>query len=189
MAPAPGNVTQLLNSWAAGDRTALDSLIPLVQAELRRLAGVCMSRERGNHVLQPTALVNEAFVRLVDQGQMEARNRAHFFGLAGRLMRQILVDYARTASAVKRGGGFKQITMDESLAITPGQFDEVLDLHEALEDLAREDERKAKVVEMRYFAGLDVDQTASALQVSPNTVIRDWSFARAWLMRRLDGKK
>jgi RNA polymerase sigma-70 factor, ECF subfamily len=181
---SPHDVTQLLSDLRNGDESAAPRLMPLVYGELRRLAGHYMSRERSDHTLQPTALVHEAYLRLVDQNS-EWQNRAHFFGVAAQLMRQILVDHARTHRAAKRGGGQQKVPLDEALVFSEEKSAELLALNEALERLAKFDARQARVVELRFFAGLSVEETAEVLGVSGKTVQREWNVARAWLMREL----
>lgn len=179
-------VTALLLSWRQGDKAALDRLIPLVYDELRRVARARLKDERANHVLQTTALVHETYVRLIDLDRMTIQNRAHFFALAARLMRQVLVDYARRAQADKRGGGVTIVALDDAGPVAAKMSDvDVLALDEALDQLAAVDERLCRVVELKFFAGLNIDETAEALEVSAATVERDWSFARAWLYQRL----
>lgn len=178
-------ITQLLLKWSEGDNSALERLMPLVYNELRRLAVRYLRRERANHTLQPTALVHEAYLRLVDQHQVEWQNRAQFYGLAARLMRNILVDHARRRQAAKRGGEQFQISAEiDSQAAVPPEF-EFLALHEALERLALNDPQKARIVELRFFGGLSIEETASILEIGHATVERDWKFARAWLGREL----
>jgi RNA polymerase sigma factor (TIGR02999 family) len=182
--PARKSVTGLLTAWSAGDETALNELIPLVHAELRNLARRLMRGERGSHTLQTTALVNEAYVRLVDLTRVRWQDRAHFFAMSARLMRRILVDHARSRAYVKRGGGSRRLTLDDALlAIDRGA--DLVALDDALGALAAIDARKSEVVELRFFGGLTVDETAEALHVSPETVQRDWRFAKTWLLREL----
>lgn len=181
----PENVTQLLVNWRNGDETALDQLMPIIYDELHRLAKRYMSRERRNHTLQTTALVNEAYLRLVGQGQAEWRNRAHFFGVAAQVMRHVLVDHARSRQYAKRGGEARRVTLDDNLAISHEDQIEVLALDEALNRLAALDERKGRIVELRYFGGLSVEETAEVLELSAITVKRDWLKAKAWLYREL----
>jgi RNA polymerase sigma factor (TIGR02999 family) len=178
-------VTQLLGAWSGGDERALEKLIPLVQPELHRLAHHYMSRERAGHTLQTTALVNEAYLRLADQTNPNWQNRAHFFAVAARAMRQILVDYARSQRSQKRGGGALKVELDEAAIVSPEQSKEIVDLHEALERLATLDSRKAQVVELKYFGGLNYDEMAEVLKISRVTVRRDWEFARLWLYTEL----
>ena len=183
--PAPAAVTQLLIDWSNGDENALRQLIPLVHEELRRVARRHMAHERAEHTLQATALVNEAYVRLVDIRQVKWQNRAHFFAMSARLMRRILVDFARSRRYQKRGGGAQQVSLQESMVVSPEPGPDLVRLDEALTALAAVDERKAQVVEMRFFGGLSVEETAEALHVSRDTVIRDWKVAKAWLLREL----
>lgn len=185
MTPSPGEVSQLLVDWGNGDKAALDRLTPLVHEELHRLAHRHMRLERPNHTLQTTALVNEAYVRLVDQRNLHWKNRAHFFSIASKLMRRILVDLARAHSRVKRGGGAVQVSLDEAAIVSRERAAELVALDEALTRLAEIDERKSKVVELRFFGGMSVEETAEALGVSPITVKRDWSTAKAWLYRAI----
>lgn len=186
----PSDVTQLLLAWGAGDPDAGDRLLPAVYSELRRQAARAMRREGSEHTLQATALVHEAYLRLVDQRRVAWRNRAQFFGVAAQVMRRVLVDHARARLAAKRGGGAQAISLvnvqDESDAASGAV--EVLALHEALERLAAFDHDQARLVEMRYFAGLNIEETAEAMGVSPATVKREWAVARAWLRRELSGE-
>jgi RNA polymerase sigma factor (TIGR02999 family) len=183
--PGPAEITRLLVDWRGGDQAALAQLIPLVHDELRRLARRHMAHERVGHTLQATALVNEAFVRLIDVRQVKWQDRAHFFAMSSRLMRRILVDFARSKGYQKRGGGAQKVSFDEALNVTrePGQ--DLVALDDALDALAAFDARKAQVVEMRFFGGLSVEETAEALNVSVDTVMRDWKLAKAWLLRQL----
>jgi RNA polymerase sigma-70 factor (ECF subfamily) len=178
-------VTELLTRWSKGDGAALAELTPLVYEELRRLAHRQMGAERPGHTLQTTALVNEAYLRLADQTNLNWQNRAHFFAVAARAMRQILVSYARSNRAQKRGGGGARIELDEAAIMSPEQSNEIVDVHEALEKLATLDERKAQVVELKYFGGLNHDEIAEVLKVSTMTVRRDWVFAKTWLYDEL----
>ncbi|HEX4773868.1 MAG TPA: sigma-70 family RNA polymerase sigma factor [Bryobacteraceae bacterium] len=188
MQPSPAlNVTQLLSEWAKGDAGALDRLMPLVHKELHTLAAVFLQRERPGHTLQPTALVNEAYLRLVDVDQVNYNNRVHFLGMAAHLMRQILVDYARKHRAAKRGAGQKHLPVEDVLVYVPEQPDDLLALDAALQRLAEVDARKSTVVELRFFGGMKTDEIAQVLNVSVNTVLRDWTLARAWLRRELEG--
>lgn len=182
--PEPGEVTRLLLSWSRGDRTARDQLMPLVYGELRRLAAGYLKRERSNHTLQPTGLVHEAYLRLVDQGQVECRTRAEFFGIAANLMRQILVNHAKRRQAAKHGGGNK-VTLEEAIALVGQPELDLLGLDRALEKLAQLDPRQCRIVEMRFFGGLTEEEIAEVLEVSPNTVKRDWRTARAMLHNEL----
>ena len=186
MSSASSNrITELLVSWQKGDSEALNAVIPLVYAELRRLARHHLNREREGHTLQSTALVNEVYLRLVGQG-LEVRNRTHFFAVASHLMRQILVDYARRHRAAKRGEGIEKVTLSEAMALLPqaGSFD-LLALDQALQELGEVDPQLTQVVEMRFFGGLSIEETAEVLHVSQSTVKRDWATARAWLHREL----
>ncbi|PYK61520.1 MAG: RNA polymerase subunit sigma-70 [Verrucomicrobia bacterium] len=178
-------VTELLVHWSHGDDAALAELTPLVYEELRRLAHHFMEGQRPEHTLQTTALVNEAYMRLADQTKPSWQNRAHFFAVAARAMRQILVNYARSNRAQKRGGGALKVELDEVAIISPEESKEIVDLHEALERLATLDSRKAQVVELKYFGGLNYDEMAEVLKISPITVRRDWEFARLWLYTEL----
>ena len=183
--PASSEVTQLLLAWNKGDHSAFDRLIPLVHSELHRLARRYMRDERAGHLLQTSALVNEAYLRLIDARQAQWQNRAHFFGIAARLMRRILVDFARQRNYQKRSGGSRRVALEEALTVSSKQFSDVVALDEALTALADVDERKSKVVEMRFFGGLSEREIASALTISPETVRRDWRLARSWLLRWL----
>jgi RNA polymerase sigma-70 factor, ECF subfamily len=178
-------VTGLLLAWKHGDEEALNLMIPLVHRELHQIARRCMDRERKGHSLQPTALVNEAYLRLVDVQQMNWQNRAHFLAMAARLMRRILVDHARSKGSDKRGGGAATITFDDALVVSNDPGCDLVALDDALETLATVDERKSRMIELRFFGGLTVEETASVLQVSPDTVKRDWRLAKAWLLREL----
>ena len=184
--PASPTVTRLLREWHAGDEHALERLLPIVEAELRRLARAYMARERRGHTLQPTALVNEAFIRLVDAQDIDWQNRTHFIAICARLMRRVLVDYARARGYQKRGAGARKITLTGARAMTPELNVDLMALDEALERLAAVDERKANVVDLRFFGGLSVEETASALHVSTDTVKRDWRLAKLWLLRELE---
>ena len=179
--PSRDDVTALLGELAKGDERAGSKLIPLVYDELRRLAGAYMRRERPDHTLQATALVHEAYLKLVQQRDVDWRGRAHFFGIAAQLMRRILVDHARSHLRDKRGGGMSPVPIDDALVFVPEQASELLKLEESLERLAKNDGRQAKIVELRFFGGLTVEQTAAVLGISPKTVKRDWSMAKAWL--------
>jgi RNA polymerase sigma-70 factor, ECF subfamily len=182
------HVTELLLAWGSGDRAALDELVPIIHEELRRLARHQMRGERDNHTLQTTALVNEAFLRLVDLQRIRWQDRTHFLALSARLMRRILVDHARSRSYQKRGGGAANVTLDEALVASPERGIDLVALDDALEDLARVDARKSQVVELRFFGGLSVEETAEALKVSPETVTRDWRLAKVWLLREISGR-
>jgi RNA polymerase sigma-70 factor (ECF subfamily) len=184
--PPEADVSKLLQAWSEGDKGALDTLAPIVYNELHRLAQHYLKGERTGHSLQTTALVNEAYLRLVDYKRMRWENRAHFFAVSAQLMRRILVDHARRHN-LKRGAGFEHVSLDDS-AIVGGEQDETLVvLDDALQELARMDSRKAQVVELRFFGGLSVEETAEVLKVSAITVMRDWSTARAWLHREMSG--
>jgi len=182
---SPDRVTQLLAEWSDGDNAALVELTPLVYEELRRLAHHFMEGQRPDHTLQTTALVDEAYLRLADQTKPSWQNRAHFFAVAARAMRQILVNYARSKRAQKRGGGALKVELDEAAIVSPEQSQAIVDLHEALERLGTLDSRKARVVELKYFGGLNHDEIAEVMKVSAVTVRRDWVFAKAWLYNEL----
>jgi len=180
--PHNSDITQLLIAWGDGRREALDDLMPIVYADLRRMAAGHMRREAADHALQPTGLVHEAYVRLVDQKQVKWRNRAHFFGVAAGLMRRILVDHARRRRAGKRGGGWERVTLAGNEAATDGPKEiDVLALDEALERLAKFDPQQERIVELRYFGGLTIDETAEVVGISAATVVREWTIAKAWL--------
>ena len=181
-------VTDLLLAWGNGDRAALDELLPIIHQELRRLARLQMRGERENHTLQTTALVNEAFLRLVDLRRIGWQDRTHFLALSARLMRRVLVDHARSRGYQKRGGGAGTITLDDALLASPRRGANFVALDDALQDLARLDARKSQVVELRFFGGLSVAETAEALGISPETVMRDWRFAKVWLLRQISGR-
>ena len=185
--PSPAEITELLRAWGDGDNNAFEALVPLVEAELRRLAGVYMARERRDHTLQATALVNEAFVRLIGAQDVRWQDRAHFLGIAARLMRRVLVDHARTRAFQKRGGRDRKVSLDDAMLISPAPPVDVLTLDRALEALGAVDSRKSRVIEMRYFGGMTVEETADALHVSTQTVKRDWRLAKLWLLRELEG--
>jgi RNA polymerase sigma factor (TIGR02999 family) len=180
-------ITQLLARFRSGDREAESRLLSLVYAELRRVAIMCLNRERPDHTLQPTALVHETFLRLAKGNQPQWEDRAHFFAVAARLMRQILVDYARRHYAVKRGGPRERIPLGEDLTFSDDKSHQLLSLDEALCRLAKQDERKSRIVEMKFVGGLDIEEMAEILQISPRTVKRDWTMARAWLHREMTG--
>lgn len=187
-AAQPQQVTQLLGQWRGGDASALGQLIPLVQPELQRLARHYMSRERPDHTLQATALLDDAYLQLADQTHPQWQNRAHFFAVAAQLMRRIMVDHARQRNALKRGGGTIRVALDECAPLAESRADELLALDEALEKLAAFDARKAEVVELRYFGGLTMEEIADVLKIHVNTVARDWTAARAWLFATLSGE-
>jgi RNA polymerase sigma-70 factor (ECF subfamily) len=178
-------VSELLARWGSGEREALDQLTPLIYDELRKIAARHLRREREGHTLQTTALAHEAFLKLANQPGLDWQNRAHFFAIAARLIRQILVDYARTARRAKRGGGLKTMVLDETLYLADRRSVELIALHDALNGLARLDPQQSRVVELRFFGGLSVEETAEILQVSRATINRDWVTARAWLLREL----
>jgi RNA polymerase sigma factor (TIGR02999 family) len=181
-------VTELLARWRSGDQKALDSLMPLVYAELRQLAQHYLRQERSDHTLQSTALVHEAYLRLAGKSPPEWQDRAHFFGIAAHLMRQILVEHARGRAAAKRGGGGTRITLDESLAIAQQKEVDVIVLDKALRDLAEFDAQQGRIVELRFFGGLTIEDTSEVLGISPATVKREWVTARAWLFRAMTGE-
>jgi RNA polymerase sigma factor (TIGR02999 family) len=182
---SPQEVTQLLVDWSNGDQAALDRLMPLVHEELRMLAHHYMRRERPGHTLQTTALVNEAYLRLVDQRELRWQNGAHFFAIAAQLMRRILVDHARSHLYAKRGGGAHKVSLDEAAVVSQERSNEILALDEALKSLASVDPQQSRVVELRFFGGLTVEQSAEVLGLSPATIKREWSTAKAWLYHEL----
>ena len=185
--PSLHEVTQLLHSWSEGNQEALDELVPLVHAELHRLARHYMSNERPGHTLQTTELVNEAYVRLIDWQNVRWQNRAHFFGVAAQIMRRILVDFARSRASVKKGGGTQYVSLSEAMTISPERSEDLIALDDALESLSELDSRKSRIVELRFFGGLSVEETAEVLKISARTVMRDWGLAQAWLYRELSG--
>jgi RNA polymerase sigma factor (TIGR02999 family) len=185
LAPSAENVTALLRAWSGGDPAAGEHLLPLVYAQLRRRAAHYLRRERRNHTLEPTALVHETYLRLVDQRQVTWQNRAHFFGIAAEMMRRILVDHARGHGAAKRGGTWCQVPFDENVATSEPRCVDLVTVDTAVGELGRFDARQARVVELRFFGGLSVEETAEVMQLSPATVKREWTMARAWLHRRL----
>jgi len=187
--PTSQQVTQLLVEWRGGDEAALQKLFPLVQPELHRLAHHYMSRERAGHTLQTTAILNEAYLRLVDNTKPGWQNRSHFVAATAQLMRRIMVDHARERRSLKRGGGAVKVTLDETALVSEARSDELLALDEALEKLAAQDARKSQIVELRYFGGLTVEETAEFLTLSPRTVEREWTMAKAWLYRALAGEE
>jgi len=182
-----GEITRLLAGWREGDRGALGNLFPLIRTELYRLARRHLGRENKNHAMQPSSLVQEAFLRLLPGAGVEWENRAHFFAVASQVMRHVLVDYARERRRAKRGGAAVHIPVDAAVVLSPEQVEHIVALDLALQRLAKSDERKSRVFEMRFFGGLSVEEAAEVLGVAPNTVIRDWNFARAWLRRELSG--
>ena len=179
------DVTALLIEWRSGDTGAVERLLPLVHAELRRLAKRHMAGERPDHVLQATALVNEVYMRLVDIRRVQWQDRAHFFAMAARLMRRVLVDFARARKNQKRGGELRRVTFDQDLPVASGTPDDLIAIDDALRALAAQYERKSQVVELRFFGGLGVEETAEVLKISAETVMRDWKFAKNWLLREL----
>lgn len=178
-------ITRLLADWGNGDQQALEKLTPLVYGELHRLAGRYLRKERPDHTLQSTALVNEAFLKLVGQQKTHWQNRAHFLGIAAQLIRRILVDYARNRYAAKRGSNSPRVSLDEAMALPGGSDLDLLALNDALDDLARIDPRQSRIVELRFFAGLTVEEIAEVMQLSPATVKREWTTAKAWLAREI----
>jgi RNA polymerase sigma factor (TIGR02999 family) len=187
--PAAHEITQWLTDWSNGDRSALEKLTPLVYRELHRLAQAYMRGERVGHALQTTALVNEAYLRLIDTDRQGWQNRAHFYAVAAKLMRHILVDFARSRDRIKRGGALEQVSLDEALTITADHTAELLDLDEALTALSKLDERQSRIVELRFFGGLTEAEIAEVLKVSERTIQSDWRLARSWLLRELSGEK
>jgi RNA polymerase sigma-70 factor (ECF subfamily) len=183
--PAPEEVSQLLRDWSNGDQAALDKVMPVVYQELHRLAHYYMRKERAGHTLQTTALVNEAYLRLADYKRMRWQSRAHFFAVAAQVMRRILVEQARSKNFQKRGGGAEKISLDETAIVSPGRSAEVIAVDEALTDLESWDPRKGRIVELRFFGGLSIEETAEVLKVSPTTVQREWRSAKAWLYRAI----
>jgi RNA polymerase sigma factor (TIGR02999 family) len=185
---SPGtDITGLLLAWQGGDEQAFELLVPVVYDELRRIARRYMAHEYAGHPLQPTALVHEAWFRLVDASRVQWKNRAHFFAVSANLMRRILVDYARSQNMLKRGGAAHHITLEGDTFVSPERAPDLIALDDALNNLAAVDGRKSRVVELRFFGGLTVEETAEALQLSPRTVLSDWSFAKAWLLREITG--
>ena len=189
MSPSPGSITRLLVDWRDGDKAALDRLIPLVYKELRRLAGYYMRRQRADHTLQTSALINEAYMRLIDHKNMRWENRAHFYAVAAQAMRRILVDHARSRGYAKRGGGTLKVSFDEAVIGAEERGAELIALDDALTELAELDPRKSQVVELRYFGGLSVDETAEVIGVSPVTVMREWRSAKGWLLKAISKRE
>jgi RNA polymerase sigma factor (TIGR02999 family) len=187
--PSSGEVTQLLIAWSNGDQTALDQLMPLVYGELRRMAKRYMAGQSPGHTLQTTALIHEAYLKLVGQKEKQWQNRVHFFGVAAQAMRHILVDYARSRQATKRGGEMHAISLDEAAMVMEEQTADLVALDDALNRLAELAPRQSRLVELRYFGGLSVEETAEVLKVSPETATRDWRMAKAWLLRELKQDK
>lgn len=187
--PSSREITQLLQAWSGGDQAALEELVPLVRAELHRLARHYMANERRGHVLQTTALVNEAYLRLIDWKNVNWQNRAHFFGISARLMRNILVDFARRRPRLEGGQEAQQVSFDDALRVSPDQSGDLVGLDEALKTLETFDSRKGRIVELRFFGGLSVKETAEVLKISPRTTIREWGKAKAWLLEELSAKE
>jgi RNA polymerase sigma factor (TIGR02999 family) len=185
LTPSPSNLTEMLHDWSDGDREALDKLVPIVYEELRRQAARYLRRERHGHTLQTTALIHEAYIRLIDQRNVRWQNRAHFFGIAAQLMRRILVDHARSRQAAKRGGSDIKLPLEEAMFASEGREVDLVALDEALERLAAIDPQQSRVVELKFFSGLSVEETAEVLGVSSRTVKRDWNVAKAWLRREI----
>jgi len=185
MIPAVHDITGLLTAWSAGDQQAFDRLVPIVYDELRRIARSYMERESAGHPLQATALVHEAYIRLIDANRVQWQNRAHFYAVSANLMRRILVDYARSHKYAKRGGHAPHVSLDDDALLSPERAPDLVALDEALDALAALDARKSRVVELRFFGGLSADEASEVLHVSPRTVLSDWSFAKSWLLREL----
>ena len=188
MAPASEGITQLLINWRDGDKAALDQLMPLVYEELRRLARGFMGKERNNHTLQTSALINEAYLKLVDQDETNWQNRAHFFAVSAQIMRHILIDHARSYGYEKRGAGAQRLGLDDVKVFSEERAGELVALDEALTDLATVDPRKSRLVELRFFGGLNIEETAEVMNLSPTTVQREWRAAKAWLQRFIKGE-
>jgi len=182
----PNDVTQLLTNWSKGDKSALEKLIPVVHAELRRLAKHYMSRENSGHTLQTSALINEAYIRLVDLQSVEWQNRTHFFAVAAQLMRHILIDHARRHRYAKRGGGAHKVSLDEVMIANDTRAEELVALDDALKNLATLDLRKSQIIELRFFGGLTIEETAEVMKISSITVTREWRLAKAWLRRAMN---
>src|SRR5262245_52990794 len=183
--PPPNEITDRLIAWGAGDRTAFDQLLPIVYQELRRMAGNYLRQENPGHTLQPTALVHEAWLRLIDQARVDWRNRGQYFGVAAQMRRHILVAHAKSKHREKRGGDAARLSLDEALNLSRERAADLLALDDALDELTRVDERKSRVVVLRYFGGFSVEETARILEVSPETVMRDWKLAKAWLYQQI----
>ncbi|HEY9431841.1 MAG TPA: sigma-70 family RNA polymerase sigma factor [Blastocatellia bacterium] len=181
----PNEITERLIAWGAGDRAALDQLLPVVYQELRRMAGNYLRQENSGHTLQPTALVHEAWLRLIDQARVDWRNRAQFFGVAAQMMRRILVDHAKAKHREKRGGDAVKLSLDDVINLSRERAADLIALDDALDELTRVDERKSRVVELRYFGGFTIEEIAQILEVSPETVMRDWKLAKAWLYQQI----
>jgi RNA polymerase sigma-70 factor, ECF subfamily len=184
-AHSTNEVTERLIAWSAGDRAAFDHLLPIVYQELRRMAGAYLRQENPGHTLQPTALVHETWLRLIDQTRVNWQNRAQFFGVAAQMMRRILVDHAKAKHREKRGGDAVKLSLDDVVNLSQERVTDLLALNDALDDLSRIDGRKSRVIELRYFGGFSVEETAQILEVSPETVIRDWKMAKAWLYQQI----
>ncbi len=182
---SPQSVTALLRAWSGGDEMALESLIPLIYEELHRIARRYLGREQSDHTLQTTALINEAYLRLADARRLPWHDRTHFFAIAAQVMRRILVDHARSRQNLKRGGAVRRVSLDEALTVCRERSAELVKLHDALSALSAVDSRKGQVVELRFFGGLNIQETAHVLKVSPDTVMRDWKFSKVWLLREL----
>jgi RNA polymerase sigma factor (TIGR02999 family) len=185
MSPQPGEITELLVSWSSGDDQALEKLIPLVYLELRKFARRYMGRESPDHTLQTSALINEAYLKLVDQRSLDWQNRAHFFAVAAKVMRNILIDHARGRRSTKRGAGAMKVTLNEVVKLTDERATELVALDDALKTLAEFDARQSQIVELRFFGGLSIDETAEVMKISPATVTREWRAARAWLRKQM----
>lgn len=183
--PSPEAVTQLLVAWGSGDQAALDQLMPLVYDELHQIAHRYLRRERAEHTLQTTALVNEAYLKLAGEKNKDWQNRAHFFAVAANMMRHLLVDYARTRNRARRGGAAQQVPLDDALIVAPERATELLVLDDALTSLEQFDARKSRIAELRYFGGLSVEETAAVLHVSPTTILREWRLTKAWLHQEM----
>jgi RNA polymerase sigma factor (TIGR02999 family) len=188
MVPLQNEITELLLAWSDGDKEALDELMPIVYDELHRLAQRQLARERAGHTLQTTALVNEAYLKLIDQKRVQWQNRSHFFAVAAKIMRRILIDYARSRQYFKRGGGLPALPLDEAIIVSQERAQEIIALDDALTALSSYDERKGRIVELRFFAGFSIEETAELLGVSPGTVMKDWTLAKAWLQREMDSR-
>jgi RNA polymerase sigma factor (TIGR02999 family) len=188
MVRSSDEITELLLAWGSGDKEAFDELMPIVYKELHRLAHYQLAGERAGHTLQTSALVNEAYLKLIDQKRVKWQSRSHFFSVAATLMRRILIDYARSRQFAKRGGGVSALPLDEALVISHERACELIDLDEALTALAAHDERKARIVELRFFSGLSIEETSELLEVSQGTVMKDWTLAKAWLQAEINRK-
>ena len=187
MADSKQDISVILKDWSGGNRTSADALLTIVYDELRKIAAQYLSKERSGHTLQPTALVHEAYMKLVDISDIKWQDRAHFFAVSANVMRHILVDHARAKRAAKRGGSAQRIELDDAISLSNERDLDLLDVDEALKELAKFDEQQCRIVEMRFFGGLTIEETAHVVGVSPATVKREWSMAKAWLRRRLQG--